>query len=299
MKTEDNSRILSCLWDISFQCNLSCPNCFNGCGGDYAPGPPSDEAMSYLDVLAGLRFSTVMLSGGEPFLREDLIELVSHGAEKGLRMGVITNGTLCTENDLERLKPHLTILSVSLDATTETLNDSVRDKGSFEGALQTISIAKKINMPFFIYMTVQKSNLRHMTPMYELARRLGARGVYYKGIYRVEKEIFSISQLSEQIREILPSKDMRIDHSCMAYSKSLYLSPDGILYPCQMTVAKNERLSIGYLPNIQKGRFQLRLFGGSTLSALNNCPFKVSICGELNPHIILCSSPLTSCPFLD
>jgi MoaA/NifB/PqqE/SkfB family radical SAM enzyme len=91
-------------WEITARCNLRCIHCRSasddkGDAGEYS----TQEAKGLIDEIAGYASPVLVLSGGEPLLREDCFTLARHGTAKGLRMCLATNGTLVGEAVCEEI----------------------------------------------------------------------------------------------------------------------------------------------------------------------------------------------------
>ena len=93
-------------WNVTLRCPLKCAHCYADAGENEAEGVLStDEAFSVIDQIAATGKPVVVLSGGEPLLREDIFEIARYGTERGLVMAMGTSGYLLdheTENGSER-----------------------------------------------------------------------------------------------------------------------------------------------------------------------------------------------------
>ena len=91
-----------------------------------------------MDDIAGLGQVVVILTGGEPLLREDIFELAAYGSSLGHRMVMAVNGTLLTPAIARQLKEAgIQRLSISIDGANAASHDRLRQvAGAFEGALE-------------------------------------------------------------------------------------------------------------------------------------------------------------------
>ena len=95
-------------WNLTRRCNLECAHCYISAG-------PTEHATSELDTATCLRIvdelvavnpaPLLILSGGEPLLRDDLTEIARRASERGATVVVGTNGTLLTDERIAALKP--------------------------------------------------------------------------------------------------------------------------------------------------------------------------------------------------
>ncbi len=164
-------------WETTRRCNLACLHCRAAAGQGPYPGElATDEGIRLLDDLAALGQVLVILTGGEPLLRDDIYDLTAHGARRGHRMVMAVNGTLLTPNIARRLKEAgIQRLSISIDGATAASHDALRAvPGAYEGALDGIAACREAGLPFQVNTTVTRANRGELPAIYELAIRLGA-----------------------------------------------------------------------------------------------------------------------------
>jgi len=134
------------------------------------------EGKRLLDDLATMGQVVVILTGGEPLLRDDIFELAAYGTAKGHRMVMAVNGTLLTPEIAARLKEvGIQRLSISIDGATAASHDALRAvPGAYEGALAGIAAVREAGLPFQINTTVTRANRGELPAIHELAISLGA-----------------------------------------------------------------------------------------------------------------------------
>jgi len=144
-------------------------------------GPHEGEldTVKCLQILAQIEEAgkpIVILTGGEPLMREDVFELARYGTEKGLRMVMATNGTLITKEVTKRMKSSgIQRVSISLDGPDAGMHDRFRKvDGAFDGALRGIELLKNEGIEFQINTTVTRHNVEQAEQMLRLALGLGA-----------------------------------------------------------------------------------------------------------------------------
>lgn len=175
---EDNKQPLRLVaWEITRNCNLSCIHCRAAAtNGPYTGELDTPSAMALVDEIAETGSPIIILTGGEPLMREDIFEIAAYGTEKGLRMVMAPNGTLVTEENAKKLKDSgIKRISVSLDAASAQKHDAFRGvEGAFAGALNGIRYAKGAGLEFQVNTTITKTNLKEIPKILELAQNLGA-----------------------------------------------------------------------------------------------------------------------------
>ena len=118
----------------------------------------------------------VILSGGEPLMRPDIVDLASLGTSLGLRMLLSTNGTLVTSALAAKLKSAgIKRASLSLDAPAKEAHDAFRGfDGSFEAVARAASIFREASLPFQINSTITAANILQTEAISDLAMSWGA-----------------------------------------------------------------------------------------------------------------------------
>ncbi len=169
-------------WEITRRCNLRCVHCRSSSEMEIKGHPDfsTSEAFRMLDDIAGYAKPVVVLSGGEPLVREDVFDIARYGNDKGLRMCLATNGTLVTDEVCEKIKSSgIRIVSMSLDGSTAAVHDNFRnEKGAFEGTLNAARLFKKKGIEFIINSSFTGRNQEDIPAVYRLAKELGATAWY-------------------------------------------------------------------------------------------------------------------------
>lgn len=164
-------------WEVTRSCNLACIYCrASSLCGPYEGELDTKEGLRLLDEIASLGSPVVILTGGEPLLREDIYALAVYGDQKGLRMVLATNGTLVTDQVAGRMVASgIKRVSISIDGLDAASHDAFRGvSGAFAGALAGIEALKKAGMEFQINTTITRTNLGQLQDILTLAIRLGA-----------------------------------------------------------------------------------------------------------------------------
>ncbi len=164
-------------WEVTRSCNLNCIHCRAAAHRGPYPGEFStEEALGLIDEISSFAAPVVILTGGEPLLREDVFDLARRGTDRGLRMVIAPNGTLVDAEASRRMKESgIQRASISLDGATEATHDRFRQvPGAFAGALRGIDFLKAAGLEFQINTTVTQGNHRELPAILDLAVRLGA-----------------------------------------------------------------------------------------------------------------------------
>src|SRR5438477_632175 len=140
--------------------------------------PGADTCFKVIDEIADFAPECVtILTGGEPLLRRDILEIVRRAAERGLWVVVGTNGVRITENVARRLaEAGARGLSLSLDALDPDRHDRFRKvRGAWRNTVEGAEILKRIGLPFIVQTTTGSHNLGELDAIADFAHdRLAA-----------------------------------------------------------------------------------------------------------------------------
>lgn len=164
-------------WEVTRACNLKCVHCRAAAVDTPPPGEFSTkEAFQLLDQIAGFSRPVIILTGGEPLLREDIFDIAEYGIGRGLRMVMAPNGTLITARVAGRMKKlGIPRVSISLDGSNSEIHDRFRQvPGAFDGAVQGIGYLKEAGVSFQINTTITKRNLEDLPRILDTVRKLEA-----------------------------------------------------------------------------------------------------------------------------
>ena len=164
-------------WETTRRCNLKCKHCRAGAEDHYYENElDTKAAFKLLEQIAEVGKPIIILTGGEPLLREDIFDIAAYGTKLGLRMVMAPNGTLITPESAKKMKESgIKRISISLDGSTPEAHDTFRGlENAFENSLRGIQIAKDAGIPFQINTTITKTNLEQIPKILALAESLGA-----------------------------------------------------------------------------------------------------------------------------
>ncbi|MDR1085445.1 MAG: radical SAM protein [Deltaproteobacteria bacterium] len=165
-------------WETTAACNLACRHCRAEAVSEPLPGQlEPEESQNLLRQLALWEPKPmVILSGGEPLMRPDILDLAYLGTSLGMRMLLSTNGTMMTPSLAKEIKASgVARLSVSLDGPTAKEHDSFRGlAGSFDSLVQGVGIMRAERLPFQINTTITAYNISQIPAITSLAEELGA-----------------------------------------------------------------------------------------------------------------------------
>ncbi|MFQ5554975.1 MAG: radical SAM protein [Acidimicrobiia bacterium] len=166
-------------WNMTRRCNLRCGHCYLDARTRSTPEGEmtTAEGRDLIDQLAELcPGAMLVLSGGEPLLRADLPELVSHAAGRGLLPVLGTNGALLTDDRAARLvQSGLSGVGLSLDSLDQDRHDEFRGApGSWRRAVAAIDTCRGRGLPVQIHTTATRANHDEIPALMRFAAHRGA-----------------------------------------------------------------------------------------------------------------------------
>lgn len=168
------------IWEVTRACDLACRHCRAEAMSHRHPGElTTDEARRLMDAIAafGPPPPLFVMTGGDPFKRPDLFDLVQYGTTIGLPVSVSPSGTpTLTEANLGRLRQAGAVaLSLSLDGSTAAIHDRFRQvEGVYDWTLAGWRAARALGFKVQINTTVGTHNVDDLPDILRIVRELGA-----------------------------------------------------------------------------------------------------------------------------
>ena len=175
-------------WRCTFECDSNCLHCASADKKAALDEVNTEEAKKIVDQVADFGATYFGITGGQPFLRMDLFEVLDYATKKGLSTSIITDGRLLDEEASKKIVKNQTKISISIDGAKKT-NDAIRGKGAYEAAISAIkklSCEKLLNVLVYTFANVSQSvtnvNEQDMRHVLDLAKKYGARWVVFHGM---------------------------------------------------------------------------------------------------------------------
>ncbi|MFO7936874.1 MAG: radical SAM protein [Kiritimatiellia bacterium] len=164
--SEDKKPVV--VWNVTSACNLKCTHCYAATEG--RPDELStDEAMTVIDDLAAFGCPVLLFSGGEPFVRPDILTLAGYAVSKGLRVVFSTNGTLINEETAAQIKQiGASYAGISIDGMEEVHDRFRRCKGAFQRSLAAIRYCREADVKVGLRVTMTKDNVGEIPAVFDL-----------------------------------------------------------------------------------------------------------------------------------
>jgi len=163
------------VWNTTKSCNLYCDHCYASADTETATGELSTaEGKRLLDDLAEYGAPVVLFSGGEPLVRDDLVDLVDYATDRGLRAVLSTNGTLVTSDRAAALRDAgLSYAGVSVDGLRECNDDFRGQEGAFDAAVRGIEAFQDAGVKTGLRYTITRRTAPDLEAVVELLSDVG------------------------------------------------------------------------------------------------------------------------------
>jgi radical SAM protein with 4Fe4S-binding SPASM domain len=244
---------LSVHLDITYRCNERCEHCYLEHHGRDELSIAEIRALLEQLADAGVFFLTI--SGGEPFLRPDCFEIISHARSLGFNVKLKTNALLIRDRDAARLRElNVEQIQISVYSHRPEIHDAItKVPGSLRRTLAAIRLLRIHGLKVTLANVLMKSNHRDREGVRLLAQELGARytidptitpmmngdtGVLDLRLPSSELSgVFHDSNLVGDVADFCapppPVDEGALDgYPCSAGHTACYITPQGDVYPC-------------------------------------------------------------------
>ncbi len=151
-------------WDVTFRCNARC--CYCGRADAYPKETETSEVPALLESLWAMGTRWLTLSGGEPLLREDILDTARLARERGFHVMLSTNGIMLPRKQaILNWVEHVTL---SLDGPRE-INDALRGAGAFDRCLEALACCRTHATPVSLQCVLSSMNLDQVEELLRIA----------------------------------------------------------------------------------------------------------------------------------
>ena len=163
------------IWNLIRRCNLTCKHCYSiSADKDFAGELNTAEDYGVMDDLRSFGVPVLILSGGEPLLRDDIYDIARRAKEKGFYVGLSTNGTLIDESNIERIAAiGFDYVGISLDGIRETHDTFRRKVGAFDASLHGVKLCRDAGIKIGVRFTLTQDNAHDLPALLQLVEDEG------------------------------------------------------------------------------------------------------------------------------
>ncbi len=219
---------------------------------------------------------SIVFSGGEPLLREDIFELISFVKSNSLGACLSSNGYFIDNGVAGRLRQAgIEVVNVSIEGP-QRIHDYMRGKGMFKKAIRALENLKKCKIETTIATTVSRYNFKYLACIEKIASQYGVTTIKFQPFSKIflanrqggenflisDKEIGAAGQVIDRVIEscrnhaiatnpagylkmipfYLGGKHRRLNNGCAALENSCPINCNGDIYPCWVLTDKDKLL---------------------------------------------------------
>lgn len=257
---ENGGRVL---WEITNTCNYHCSYCMFSCEAKkYENELTTEEAKIAIKDLKENNFTYIKFTGGEPFVRKDMIEILKYALELGFDMDISTNASLLTKEIVKELKAiNFPMVHVSLDGYDKNSHEYVRGKNTFEPTIRGIKLLTEAGIYTRLGTVIYSQNEDYLEKIVALASDLKVNEIIFSfmepmGRLKEDDKLLSKRSLESVKKEIeklaikyegkikvkyslSENKICKSEEICPAVNKFIYINNLGEISPCTRIVSKN------------------------------------------------------------
>ncbi len=152
---------------VTNKCNLACSHCLYEAGDELEDEMSTEEIKLIIDKLHDAGVFEITFSGGEPLIRDDILELATYAKELGFSTGIISNGILIEEDNYQKIADIFDSIVISLDGSEKDVHENLRGEGTWEDAIAGCELMSETDVPLSINTTLLTE-----TSMEEVEKRI-------------------------------------------------------------------------------------------------------------------------------
>jgi MoaA/NifB/PqqE/SkfB family radical SAM enzyme len=180
------SRPLDVICEISYVCNLECPTCFRWTAKPDEHELTADQwKAALLKLRQWLGTFNLTFTGGEPFLRKDILEIFRFAADNGIVTGVVSNGSLIDKALARKIVASgLDGLTLSLNSMVPEIHNKTRGtNGAFDEVMRALDNMQDRNgMRLVLSTTIVKDSVTGLVDVVEFVKKRGLYGINFQPI---------------------------------------------------------------------------------------------------------------------
>ena len=253
-------------WNMTLKCNLKCSHCYiNAEETKMVDELSTDAAKMLIHQIIEVSRPLLILSGGEPLLREDIYEIIKYGADRGLRMGMGSNGMLIDTEVARKLKDAgMWTVAISLDSSDPQRHDEFRGvKGCWERAVNAIKVLKEAGVEVQVNCTVTRQNYDEIEEIMALAESLGVDNFHLFFLVPTGR--------GTDIEDITPEMYEKMIQSTLAKTTKYKLNVKPSCAPQFMRVAKDQGVDMSrWVRGCMAGLYYCRIYPSGEVTP---CPY--------------------------
>ena len=275
----ENIYKLTAQWSVTGRCNYRCRHCFMSCPEYKESDLSFEQCREIIRQLAECGVRSVSLTGGEPLIRPDILDIIRECRDHGIRVSsILTNGALVSEKLLDSLLELGVHPSFQMSFDGVGWHDWIRGiDGAEEKVLSAFRLLKEYGVPVTSAMCLHKNNKDTIRESVKLLAEVGCSSLKINvanpsGLWENQPEHFLtpeegyqayLDYIPQYLEDGMPVNLMLEDvfmydreeerafiladreaeegarYVCMPLRTGFYIGPKGEILPCQSFIAKD------------------------------------------------------------
>lgn len=168
------------IWNLIRRCNLTCKHCYSiSADIDFKGELSTDEVCTVMDDLKAFGVPVLILSGGEPLLRPDILDISRRAKDLGFYVGLSSNGTLIdTDNINDIAAVGYDYVGISIDGVRQTHDLFRRKQGAFDASMNAIRLCREHDIKVGLRFTLTQDNAEELPDILGLMQDEGINKFY-------------------------------------------------------------------------------------------------------------------------
>ncbi|WP_417802944.1 radical SAM protein [Thermophilibacter provencensis] len=274
---------------VTQRCNLRCKFCYSeGDDRNLLPDPSAESLARAIGLLASLGTKRLVISGGEPFLRDDLPDIARAASMADIEeIVVLTNGLLVSEKNVASLAGVVSCVGVAFDGCSNDAVAHLRGGQNFDQLVSAVKTIRTAGIAARVLPTIHGRNLGDMGRYRDVARKLGASvgfSMLTAPLSKLGEFAIDDGQLADLGRaaaddgldygdDLHGGGSLGVRRSCGAGVRALSVAADGTVYPCHMLHDRRLAMGDAFSDDAEKimGGEVARLFASLDARTFDSC----------------------------
>jgi len=276
-------------WECTLRCNLSCVHCGSDCRKEpQSSDMPIDDFIKTVDIITPYvepNKTIVVLTGGEPLMRNDLEQCGKALYDRGFPWGMVTNGLLFNKKRFIKLEQAgLRSITISLDGFEESHNLMRGNSDSFDKALYAIRIIAEANsdIVYDVVTCVNQWNINELSALKELLIDTGVKSWRLFTVFPIGRaaDNKNLQLNSEQFKQVFDfihktrkESRIKVEYGCEGFLGNYETEVRDNFFFCRAGITVGSVLadgSISACPNLRSNFIQGNIYNDNFMDVWNN-----------------------------
>lgn len=310
LNSNELSNQIAIYFCLTNRCNLFCKHCCAESSSNNKDLLSTYDLKNIVDRISVLNAPHIVVTGGEPLIREDFFEIIKYIKLKlpNTKLILSTNGTLIDEHNIGFIIDNFEKVDISIDGVDEKTCSETRGRGVFNKVINAVNLLKDNGFNNIKLSMVFGQKNAHLSQQFkDLNKKLGTefveryfvptgRGLENKDDYLIEDTVLPITipyTLNNEVKKCKDKKNKKIGScACNAGNSQIFINHDGNVYPCPSLIKDEYKMG-----NILDNEF-IQVIKGNKIRELESLiklesiyPYNFKKCRECDVNIFCWHCP--------